>query len=265
MVTSTRAAATGSPDGAGNNNVGDPYFRSYRVIRTAVGIMGILLPLILVVGEIFIEGTVQVRGSLSAYYHTSMRDFFVGILCVVGVLLITYLAGQRVPAYWVSTVAGFAVLGVAFFPTQRPALPPGAVLCGPHASPAPAGCTALQQRLGETLTATIHFSCAGVFILGLAAMSFLFAVTRRKAVGLDPGKPRKQVLHYACGSVIVLALVFLAIAYMLGWHHIWILTPLYIAEVVSVLAFGISWLAEGASLRSLMPLPLRRSPTPPAA
>jgi hypothetical protein len=57
--------------------------------------------------------------------------------------------------------------------------------------------------------------------------------------------------------VIVLALVFLAVANMLGWHHIWVLTPLYIAEVVSVLAFGISWLAEGASLRSLMP-PLRR-------
>jgi hypothetical protein len=264
MVTSTRAAAAGSPDGAGNNNVGDPYFRSYRVIRTVVGIMGILLPLILVVGEIFLDGTVRVRGSLSAYYHTSMRDFFVGILCVTGVLLITYLAGQGIPAYWVSTVAGFAVLVVAFIPTQRPGLQSGDVRCGPSASPTPVGCTAVQQRLGETLTATIHFSCAAVFIVGLAVMSFLFAATRRKTVGLDPGKPRRQFLHYACGSVIVLALAFLAVANLLGWHHIWVLTPLYIAEVVSVLAFGISWLAEGASLRSLMPPPLRRSPNPPA-
>jgi hypothetical protein len=264
MVTSTRAAAAGSADGAGNNNSGDPYFRSYRVIRTAVGIMGILLPLIMVVGEFFLEGTVQVRGSLSAYYHTPMRDFFVGILCVTGVLLVTYLAGQRTPSYWVSTVAGLAVLGVAFFPTQRPDLPPGAVLCGPNSLPTPADCTAVQQRLGETLVATIHFSCAAVFIIGLAVMSFLFGAARRKAAGLDPGKPPKRLLHYTCGSVIVLAVVFVAVGILLDWDHIWVLTPLYIGEVVSVLAFGISWLAEGASLRSLMPPPLRPSPTPPA-
>jgi hypothetical protein len=264
MVTSARAAAAGSAGGAGNENSGDPYFESYRVIRTVVGVMGLLLPLILVVGEIILNGTVQVRGSLSAYYHTAMRDFFVGILCVTGVLLVTYLAGQRTLAYWVSTVAGLAVLVVAFIPTQRPDLPPGAVLCGPSASPTPAGCTAVQQRLGETVTAAIHFSFAVVFIVGLAVMSFVFALGPRKAGGLDPGKPPKRLLHYACGSAIVLALAFMAIAGIAGWHHIWILTPLYIAEVVSVLAFGISWLAEGASLRSLMPLPLRRSPTPPA-
>ena len=257
MATSTEIVA-GSPGGAGNNNSGDPYFRSYRVIRTAVGIMGILLPVILVVGEFFLVGTVQVRGSLSAYYHTSMRDFFVGILCVTGVLLITYLAGQHTPAYWASTVAGLAVLGVAFIPTERPDLPPGAVMCGPSASPTPVGCTALQQRLGETPAATIHFIFAAIFILGLAAVSFLFAVARREATGLDSGKPVKRLLHYACGGVIVVAVVFVAVAGLLGWHHIWILTPLYIGEVVSVLAFGISWLAEGASLRSIMPLPLRR-------
>src|SRR5262249_6477929 len=160
-----------------------------------------------------------------------------GILCVTGILLITYLAGQRTPAYWVSTVAGVAVLGVAFFPTQRPNLPPGAVLCGPSSSPTPVGCTALQQRLGETLVATVHYVSAGVFVVGLAVMSFLFAA-RREVAGLDPGKPRKRFLHYACGSVIVLALLFVAVANILGWHHIWILTPLYIGEVVSVLAFG---------------------------
>src|SRR5262249_20760359 len=163
--------------------------------------------------------TVQVRGSLSAYYHTSMRDFFVGILCVTGVLLITYLAGQRTPAYWVSSVAGFAVLGVAILPTQRPDLPPGAVLCGHSSSPAPPGCTAIQQLFGETLTATIHFSCAVVFIVGLAVMSFLFA-TPRKAVGLDPGKPPKRLLHYSCGIVIVLAVALVAVGNILRWHHL---------------------------------------------
>ena len=38
--------------------------------------------------------SVHVRGSLSAYYHSSMQDIFVGSLCVTGLLLITYMAGM---------------------------------------------------------------------------------------------------------------------------------------------------------------------------
>jgi hypothetical protein len=252
MVTST---------GAAGGNPADPYFRSYLVIRTAVGVMGILLPAVLILGEALLRGPVQVRGSLSAYYHTSVRDFFVCILCVTGVLLITYLAGNRgTLAYWVSSVAGVAVLGVAFIPTGRPDLPPGAVPCGHASLPAPAGCTAVQQRLGETLAATIHFGCAAVFIVSLAVMSYLFT-TPRKVVGLNPGKPSKRALHYSCSTVIGLAVVLVAIGSPLKWH-IWILTPLYVAEVASVLAFAASWLAEGEDLRGLLPMPLRRSLNP---
>lgn len=260
MVTPIRAAA-GGVDDTRNGNPEDPYFRSYLVIRTAVGIMGILLPLVLILSEVLLKGTVQVRGSLSAYYHTSARDFFVCILCVTGVLLITYLAGQRRSfAYWASSVAGFAVLGVAFIPTGRPDLPPGAVPCGHASSPAPTGCTAIQQWLGETPAATIHFGCAAVFIVGLAVMSFCFA-SPRKAAGLSPPKPPKRFLQYSCGVVIMLAVVLVAVGSPLKWH-IWILTPLYVGEVLSVLAFGASWLAEGEDLRGLLRSPLRRSLNP---
>src|SRR6266496_784753 len=80
------------------SNLRDPavlYARSYLLIRTVVGVIGILLPLAFILGEaVFLGGGVQVRGSISAFYHTSMRDIFVGALCVVGLLLITYMAGQ---------------------------------------------------------------------------------------------------------------------------------------------------------------------------
>lgn len=37
------------------------------------------------------RGTTQLpRGSLSAYYHSGIRDLFVGSLCVTAVFLITY-------------------------------------------------------------------------------------------------------------------------------------------------------------------------------
>jgi ABC-type arginine transport system permease subunit len=71
----------------------------YRVsnlwTRAIIGILGILLPLIFIFGEaFFLRGGVHVRGSLSAYYHTPMRDIFVAGLCVIGFFLATYLSGE---------------------------------------------------------------------------------------------------------------------------------------------------------------------------
>src|SRR5690606_17836487 len=88
------------------------YVRSYLLIRTLVGLLGILLPVLFIVGEAaYFRGGVHVRGSLSAYYHTSMRDIFVAGLCVIGFLLATYLSGQvRTWDFWLSLVAGVAVV-----------------------------------------------------------------------------------------------------------------------------------------------------------
>src|SRR5262245_37520720 len=71
------------------------FARSYLWIRAILGFLGIALPLIFIIGEAyFLRAGVHVRGSISAYYHTPMRDFFVGGLCVIGFLLATYMLGQ---------------------------------------------------------------------------------------------------------------------------------------------------------------------------
>ena len=73
------------------------------MIRTVVGFVGVLLPLVLILGEaFFIRGGVHVRGSLSAYYHTSMRDVFVSSLCVAGIMLATYMSEKRNADFWLS-------------------------------------------------------------------------------------------------------------------------------------------------------------------
>ena len=96
----------------------EAYTRSYRVSRLVVGFLGILLPIIFIIGEaLFLRGGVHVRGSLSEYYHTSMQDIFVGGLCVIGFLLATYMAGEaRTWDFWASLIAGVAVLGSRLFP-----------------------------------------------------------------------------------------------------------------------------------------------------
>jgi hypothetical protein len=231
------------PDMNNKNDPGVLYVRSYLLIRLLVGVIGILLPIALILGEIlFIKSGLHVRGSLSAYYHTSMHDLFVGSLCVTGFLLASYMAGQtKTRDFWFSLVAGLAVLIVVFFPTWRDGLTNGAPLCG--STPTPEGCSAIQQEFGEAAVANIHSVAAAIFILSLAAISFLFA-HREEKYNNSLSWAR---FHRTCGVVILAAVAWVVIggAFKL---NIWEITPLYLGEVISVWAFGASWFAKGKDL-----------------
>lgn len=229
------------------------YPRSFLLTRMIIGIIGIVLPIAFILGEWLLldDAGVRVRGSISAYYHSSMRDVFVAGLCVTGFFLATYMAGQANKDFWYSLWAGLAVFGVVFFPTQRSGIPDGDPLCG--VLPMPAGCSPIQQRFGETRVATIHFACAAIFIGMLAVMSFLFA-RREKETENTPtrvpflfSKTSRERILWACFVVIVLA-VGLAVVGAFFKFTIWVLTPLYIAEVASVWAFGLAWLLKSRDL-----------------
>lgn len=224
------------------------YARSYLLTRTAVGVIGLALPVLLIAIEAWaIEGDVAVRGSISAYYHTGARDLFVGALSVVGVLLITYMSAQSDTwDFRLSLLSGVAVLGVAFVPTTRPDLTDAAARCGEL--PIPPGCTAIPQRIGETLAATVHYLSAGVFIVSLAVLCFLFA--HREVV--HEGNDRLARTLRACGWSIVGAIGWILLGLVFD-ATIWQLTPLYVGEVVSVWAFGLAWLLKGRALWSNLP------------
>ena len=235
----------GPPENLANHK--DPKV-AYRVTvlwnRAIIGILGILLPLIFIIGEAyFLRGGVHVRGSISAYYHSPMRDIFVAGLCVIGFFLATYLSGEgRSKDYWLSLVAGLAVLGVVFFPTTRPHLLPEAPRCG--VTPMPDGCSPIQQQFGETTIAGIHFTFALIFILSLAAICFVFASPDREV----PEPPTMQAILRTCGWVILGAVLWAIIGKFLK-VTIWELTPLYVAEVISVWAFGVAWLLKARTLK----------------
>jgi hypothetical protein len=226
------------------------YVRSYLLIRKLVGIIGIALPLVLIAGEaFFLRGPVEVRGSLSAYYHTDMRDVFVGALSVIGFLLLTYMAGQRNTFdFWLSCVAGAAVLGVTFLPTQRPGLSEDDPRCG--VTPEPTGCSPVQQAWGETLVSVLHFVAAFVFIVALAAICFLFA-HRARVFDRNLAVARFTA---GCGWAIVAALAWIGPGMVVDLQ-IGPLTALYVGEVVSVWAFGAAWLVKGrVGARSARPV-----------
>jgi hypothetical protein len=204
----------------------------------------------IVVEWFFLAGKVRVRGSISAYFHTGARDVFVGGLCVIAFMLTTYLAGQfRRPDYWLSSIAGVALLLVVFFPTGRPDVAATGPFCG--AVPQPPGCAALQQALGEKAVATVHFVAAMVFILCLAVISWYWA-RREDAYGRahdgdarvhDSARSGWGRLQRACALAIAVAVAWVAVGGVLGLQ-IWRLTPLYVGEVVAVWAFAVAWLAR---------------------
>lgn len=238
------------PDMTASNDPRVLYAKSYLAIRSAVGILAIGLPIALIIGEsFFLEGSVRVRGSISAYYHTSMRDIFVGTLCVSGFLLCMYMFGQRgLAEFRYSLVAGVALIGVALVPTARPNLAQGAAACG--VVPQPSGCAPLQQLLGEVPVATVHHICAFVFIGCLARIAWIFA---RREDELAGRHELARVLR-GCAFAIMAAIGWIVVG---GWLGIDIgpLTPLYVGEVVSVWAFGLSWLLKGGLAQRLLPSP----------
>jgi hypothetical protein len=69
--------------------------RSYLSLRKTVGWIGILLPLVLMIGAyLFINEPIALK-NISLYYHTGMRDVFVGVLCAIALFLFFYKGYDR--------------------------------------------------------------------------------------------------------------------------------------------------------------------------
>lgn len=223
------------------------FARAYLRIRVAIGVTGILLPPVLWFLEgVLLKGDWHLRESLSAYYYSGARDVFVGGLCIIGFLMLTYTTGSTSRADFIfSTLAGIAVLGVALFPTDRPAEVAGEHVCGTVADQLAAGCTVLHQNLGEGVVGGIHKGSAFLFIAFLACLCWAFAASE-KDHHTDPGNPHGPFhvrFHRRCAGAIVIAGLWALLGPDMGN-----LTNLYAGEVAAVWVFGSSWLFKGWDL-----------------
>jgi hypothetical protein len=211
------------------------YVRSYLLLRTAIGLLGLALPVLVVLGDLWLEGTADFpRSSLSAYYHSGVRDVFVGVLCATALFLLTYKAFERNGDNGLTVVAGVAALGVAVFPTSRPS--------------EQVGKTALQNTFGESQVAFVHFTCAIVFIGLLGVLSWFFG---RREAGRKQERDGYRArfspsfwtwFHRICAIVIVGAMVAIGLSKATGILESY---SLLVGEIVAVCAFGVSWMAKG--------------------
>jgi hypothetical protein len=243
----------------GLTSAGQLYARSYLYMRLSIGLLGVALPAGLVALDWwFMTEDRQIRGSMSAYYHSPARDLFVAGLCVIGALLLNYMAAQL----WtwdclLSTAAGLALVVVAFAPTKRAG---DGALCG-DGDGIPPGCTALQQQFGELVVWRIHGIAAGIFTLLLAALCLVFALREYRL--RRPIRPARIWLYGVSGATILVAsawALFGPTLAIFGYH--WGQT--YVGEVVAFGAFSMTWLTASFDLlRGLYVQVVHRSQQPP--
>ena len=62
---------------------------SYLGVRRSLGMLAFLLPLVLGPFGFFVLG-IEVQENMSSYYHTPLRDIFVGAMCAMGIFLFCY-------------------------------------------------------------------------------------------------------------------------------------------------------------------------------
>ncbi|MEA3199449.1 MAG: hypothetical protein QOE90_877 [Thermoplasmata archaeon] len=211
--------------------------RAFLAIRKALGYLALWLPAVLLV--VALVGR-DFRPSMSAFYYNGGRTPLVGTLFAIGVFFLAYTGHRKEPGeafapdFWVSKLAGVAVLIVAFVPTQAPS---------PDLAPWP------YTASNGGLLQAVHTGSAVVFF---GCLAFFSIVLFRRGDESAPGKRARNRIYLACGWLIVLAILAIAV---LGWATHGApdqvgsrLHPTFWLETVAVLAFAVSWLTKGKSV-----------------
>jgi hypothetical protein len=208
--------------------------------RTAIGVLGFLLPIVVVLWPWPFE---TLQPSISAYYYTGGRNWFVGTLWVLALFLFFYqyeprrLGSPRSRSRMIETgsadtllgmVAGASAFAVAMFPTEAPC---------PNAQPAPcpgAAQAAIQPGMAHGLSAALLFFSLALFPLKLFSQT--------------ADEKRARMFRF-CG--VLMLVLLLSIGVYVGcipddWRlPLDRLRPVYFAEAALVFVFAYTWFKKG--------------------
>ena len=214
----------------------NPAVLSYYTMRRAVGLMALTLPFALASGSILASLLAPAHAlphpllqrSISDYYYSPMRDYYVGALCAIGAFLACsrgYDIYDEITGY----LAGAFAFGVAFFPSFNPRS---------------SRFTRLEVQFGY-----IHTGFAALMFLVLACIClFLF----RKSSPEKPITRRKRNRNHiygACGVIMaacMILMVSLSVRSVIERRHPshW----LFWCESIALGAFGVAWLTKGEGI-----------------
>lgn len=220
----------------------DELVASFLSVRRALGLAGLMLPILLYVEARLVPGE-GMQPSISGFYHTAMGDVLVGILVAIGLFLIAYVGhkpklGDKLSDWWVSSIAGIGAIGVALFP-----VPPTA--CAVFEPPTVVQGIVVHWCQGwgvvHFLSAIAFFVCMALFCLCLFPKNGKGEVRYFDEAG--------NTTYFICGVVLLIAIAGLLVFFLIrntalgktladGNFVFWF-------ETLGVLAFAIAWLTKG--------------------
>lgn len=208
----------------------DTLVLSYLSIRRSLGILGLLLPILL--GPVgWLALGIDIRENMSSYYHTPLRDVFVGVLCAIGIFLFCY-RGYDAAENWTGNVACVSAIGIALCPLD-------------------AGSDPLRQ---SSVLGYLHTLFGGVFFLTLGVYS-LYHFPRGHRILHAGTRPEKRDAIYRltglaiAGSLLVMGVhLFLLPVAAKAFLNRYCFT--FWMEWVAIWAFAAAWLTKGRAILS---------------
>lgn len=210
----------------------NPQLISYKLLRQLIGLLGILLPILLVVASYYYGDCKAIQSSISDYYHTEMRNILVGVLCAVALFMFTY-KGYDIKDSIAGNLACIFAVGVAFFPTGIDTISDCAEQCITY----------------EPWIKTVHFTFAGLFFATLIYFSlFLFTKSGKPKHELAAPKRKRNTVFHICAYIMIACVILIAVYFLFleeKYPGLQRLDPVFWLESIALWAFGISWLTKG--------------------
>lgn len=204
-------------------------------VRRSIGFFGILLPPVLVLGTYLFSTCPPLLDAVSDYYHSVMRDVFVGVICSIALFLFTY-RGYDKSDTRVSNLASIFALGIVFFPTDYTT---------------DTTCIYVSKFQAKEL----HNICAIGFFLAISYFSLvLFPKTGEskdgKSIQPTKQKEKRNVVFITCGIIMLACIALIGLDEFVLERKITKalnlpFTIMFICEWIALWAFGTSWIVKG--------------------
>jgi hypothetical protein len=215
---------------------------SYLGVRRAIGAIGLLLPIVLGPVGWLVFG-IEIQDNMSSYYHTGLRDVFVGSMCAIGIFLFCYRGYDWIES-WTGNVGCLSALGIALFPLD------------PNSDP-------LHQR---SILGYLHTISGATFFLTLAFYSLYHFPTSNEEKHEDaPHETQRNFIYRTSGAVILLSLIAMGVYLYLipdeSRHLLNHYNFLFWMEWVAVWSFAAAWLTKGRAILADIALDLMALPS----
>lgn len=193
---------------------------TYTLLRIGNALIGILFPFLLWWGGL-LRG-IPFQESISAYYHTSMGDIFVGSLCAIGAFLYFY-KGVSPRENIALNIAGIFIALVAFLPTEAP-----------------------ESLSCPVFTAPFwHNLCAILFFIAIAYVCLFLA---HQTLGELNNRQRAKVYRRWYIGLGIGMILFPSIIVVLNYIQAF-KGFIFFVELVAILNFSIYWIVKTFEIR----------------